>query len=136
MQACTGEISMSNQIADQIKALEDERIRALIAADYATLAAMLADDLVHIHANGSIEDKAAYLAAIEAKLDFLKIERPSFKVRSFGSIAVSTGTMDQTVRVKGPGMVVEMQAAVTQVWVRSGDDWLLTSFQATRIEQH
>lgn len=127
---------MTDPISMHIRAVEDERARALIAADYGALAAILADDLVHIHANGTIETKGEYLASIEAKLDFLEVGRQSFDVRCFGDIAVSTGILDQKVRVKGPGVEVAMQAATTQVWRRVGKRWLLTNFQASRIEAH
>lgn len=124
---------MTDQTIAALRELEAERSRLLVAGDHDAVAALLADDLVHIHATGQIDDKAAYLDGIRTKLEFVKIERPQLDVRVYGSVAVSTGIFEQTVRVKGPGVVVDMKAAFTHVWRREGDRWLMISFQATKI---
>jgi len=50
------------ETVETIRRLEDERGRALLAADWDTLDRLIAEDLVHIHANGAIEDRGAYFA--------------------------------------------------------------------------
>lgn len=124
---------MNDDDGAEIKKLEEARGRALVNSDWAALEALLADDLVHIHANGQIENKSEYLTSVRTKLEFLKFERPSLRVRSYGNWAVATGEFLQTVRVKGPGTVVELRAASTQTWVKTNGRWLQNSFQATRI---
>jgi len=116
-----------------IKRLENERGRALVNADWAALAALLAEDLVHIHANGQIENKAQYLESVSTKLKFIRVERVPLHIRLYGDIAIATGVLSQTVSVQGQGTVIEMQAAITQTWIRRGDRWELNTFQATRI---
>ncbi len=122
-----------NTTENEIRRLEGVRTKALTDADWDTLSDLLPDDLVHIHANGKIDDKTTYLATISAQLEFLNVARPVLNVRVHGDTAVVTGILDQTVRVKAPGTVVEMQAATTQTWVKSGGRWFQHSFQATRI---
>ena len=48
-------------------------------------------------------------------------------------LAIATGILQQTVRVKASGATVDMQAATTQNWIRRGGRWLLITFQATRL---
>jgi ketosteroid isomerase-like protein len=88
---------MAQDAESAIREREAARGRALVASDYAALADLVTDDLVHIHATGAIEDKQAYLAGLEAKLVFLSVSRPSLDVRVYGSIAVMTGPLEQSV---------------------------------------
>lgn len=125
---------MAQDAESAIREREAARGRALVASDYAALADLVTDDLVHIHATGAIEDKQAYLAGLEAKLVFLSVSRPSLDVRVYGSIAVMTGPLEQSVKVKGPEIVVDMKAVTTQVWRLDGDSWRICSFQATKTE--
>lgn len=117
-----------------IRDLERKRGEALVAGDYAELSTLLADDLVHVHANGQTENKATYLVSVKANLDFVRISRPSFDVRCYGDVALSTGVLEQTVRIRANNAVVELRAATSQVWVKRDNRWLQSSFQATRLE--
>ena len=124
---------MTRDIVEEITRRESERMRALVKADWEALAELLAEDLVHIHATGLIDNKRDYLVGARTKLDYLKVERKSLKVRSLGEVAIGTGVLDQTLRIKGPDTLVELQTATTQVWVRQEGRWRQASFQATRI---
>jgi ketosteroid isomerase-like protein len=124
---------MTTDPTAEITRLEHERGVALVNADWPALDALMADDLVHIHTTGLIDDKAQYLEGARTKLDYLKVERVSLQVRSCGEIAIATGVLNQTLRIKGPETVVEIRAATTQVWIRRNGRWLQNSFQATRI---
>jgi len=116
-----------------IKALEAARCRALVANDIAALAALLADDLVHIHTTGVVETKAEYLAGVEKRLQFLSAERRDLAVRVYDSLAVATGRLDQTVRVRATGQERRLEAVTTQVWRNAGGRWLICSFHACLV---
>jgi ketosteroid isomerase-like protein len=124
---------MTDHRINEIVEAETARGRALVNRDWATLAALLSEDLVHIHATGLIDGKPAYLEGVKTKLDFLKVERISLDVRVRDDWAIATGVLNQAVRIKGPETIVEFQAATTQVWIRSNGRWVLSSFQATRL---
>ncbi len=117
----------------EIRGAEDARIASLLAGDCDKLASLLADDLVHVHANGLIDSKASFLNSVSQKLDFLKIERPQLQIRLFGDAAIVTGTLNQTMRIRDSGAVVEMQAVATQVWVKKSGTWEQTTYHASRI---
>jgi ketosteroid isomerase-like protein len=121
------------ETVETIRRLEDERGRALLAADWDTLERLIAEDLIHIHANGAIEDRSSYFAGLRNKLQFLRFEREALEVRGHGDLAVATGILKQTIRDKGSNSLVELRLATTQVWWRSAIGWQQMSFQATHI---
>ena len=121
------------ETVETIRRLEDERGRALLAADWDTLERLIAEDLVHIHANGAIEDRSSYFAGLRNKLEFLRFERETLEVRGHGDLAVATGILKQTLRDRESNSLFELRLATTQVWWRSAIGWQQMSFQATHI---
>lgn len=81
----------------EIIRLENERCRALVARDFPALKALLADDLVHVHANGKIDSQSDYLLTVEEAMNFLSVERRDLRVRTYGDTAIATGRLDQTI---------------------------------------
>jgi len=121
------------ETADTIRRLEDERGRALVAADWDGLERLIGEILVHIHANGAIEDRRAYFDSARNKLEFLHFERETLEVRSQGDVAVATGILKQTLRDKESNTLFELRLATTQVWFCTADRWRQMSFHATHI---
>jgi len=124
---------MTNDPTEQITSREAARGRALVNADWDALADLLTEDLVHIHANGLIENKREYMDTMRAKMQILQVERISLHIRIYGDFAITTGALRQSVRIKGPNTVIELHAATTQGWIRTNGIWRQNSFQATRI---
>lgn len=116
----------------EIEEAEARRCKALLADDLETLAALLHDDLVHVHSNGRAENRQAYLKGVAETLAFIRVDRGDLQVRGFGSVAVATGELRQLVRIRTTGAEHEMRVLTTQVWTKS-DAWKLASFQATTI---
>lgn len=117
---------MPNDSTD-LEQAERRRCAALMTDDSDTLAAMLADDLVHVHLNGSVDGKAAYLAGVREKYGFADVERGPLNVRIYGDVGVITGTLTQKIRLKATGEIIPIRAFTTQTWLRSGDGWLLNT---------
>ena len=84
---------------------------------------LMAEDLVHIHGNGAIDDKAGYLKGVETKYVFHRVERGDLKIRIYEDVAVVIGTLDQTVSVRGIDKLNDIKAITTQTWVRTGTGW-------------
>lgn len=122
--------------AAQILELEERRRAALIAADIATLGRLLADDLIHIHASGNADTKLQYFALVKNMCEFMVIERPEIAIRFHGDVAIMTGPMQHTVRVKATREIRTMDAFGTQIWAPHGDTWQLVLYQATEIAPH
>ncbi len=124
---------LDDHVIHEIELMEQRRISALIRQDFDALASILTDDLVHVHANGLIENKQSYLSSIRNKFRFLSVERPDLQYRSLGYTIVSVGPLNQSVVVRDTDTEILMVAVATQLWVRSEGSWRLASFQATRI---
>lgn len=114
-------------IETEIEALEARRCAALIARDLATLDALLADDLVHIHGNGGTDGKAGYLDGIARKYDFHAVSRGDLTIRSYGDVVVVTGPLSQTLSMKDAEERHQIEAMTTQVWVRAEGGWRQTT---------
>ena len=120
----------------KIAALEAQRRAAMIAEDFATLDRLLADDLVHIHAGGNADTKQQYFTLLKDFCGFVAIERPTLNIRFLGDVAVVTGPMAHTVRIKSTGDIRKMDAFGTQIWAPHGDSWRLALYQASEIKPH
>lgn len=126
-----------DQIEVQLLRRERERIDALVGDNMERFAALLADDLVHVHTKSVVQGKAELLQHAGGLLQFVQIERGPLKVRVLApTVAVMTGPMTNTVRRRGHEEVVTIEAYVTQVWVDDGDDWKIASFHAVRIQDN
>jgi ketosteroid isomerase-like protein len=111
---------------------EGRRRRALIARDAATLEALFADDLVHIHSTGNVNNKAELMHHVLQVLQFLEVQRGELNVALLGDVAVMTGRMSTRMRRFDKPEPTSADSWVTQVWVRRGGAWVQTHFQATR----
>lgn len=110
-------------VLQEIMALERRRVEALIAGDVAALEKLMADDLVHVHGNGQLDDKAGYLHGVETRYRFHSVERGDLSVRAYGDVAVVVGPLRQIVSVEGVEKPSRISAVATQTWVRSGGSW-------------
>lgn len=113
----------SDTARDEIVALEKRRCAALTAGDVEALGALMADDLVHIHGNGAMDDKVGYLKGVETKYVFHRVERGELNIRVYSDVAVVVGPVDQTVSVRGVDKLNQIKAIATQTWVRSSAGW-------------
>jgi ketosteroid isomerase-like protein len=126
---------LANSIAaakpDQAEVLmmEQERIRALIDVDVPALHALMADDLVHIHSNGMVHDKAALINHVETGRAFRAIDRGPLSVRVTGDTAIMHGAITNHMVVGGNPRL--MEGMVTQVLRREQGSWRFAHFQFT-----
>ncbi len=118
---------MTNEQQITLDAMEERRCTALMAGDHDGLAALLTDDLVHIHLTGQIDTKERYLRGFRDKYRFRDIKRGLLTVRLFGKTAVMTGRLTQIIDVIETGQVMDVIAMTTQVWSHDGADWLLNT---------
>jgi ketosteroid isomerase-like protein len=123
-------MTTTRDAAAELLALEEQRCDAINRQDWDALAAMLSDDLVHVHANGLTQDKAVYLQHVSARPR--RVERRDLVVRLHGDTAVMTGKLTNFMDGEAASADTPTLAAM-QVWVRSGDTWQQAAFQASRI---
>lgn len=127
---------MSDHAVLERDLVDCERARrdALIAGDMDRLAALLTDDLVHVHTTGVVHGKAELLEHAGNILRFIDVRRGPLLIRPLGpDAAVMTGPMTNVVSRRGEDERIEIDAFVTQLWVRRAASWQIASFHAVRV---
>ena len=115
----------------EIQALEATRLTALAANDVEAVGQLMAEDLVHIHATGAVQNKAQYLAQL-AELP-RTTQRTSLAIRTYGDVAVLTGQVVNTLK-RAPHLPAEStHMVVSQVAHRQAGRWTFVSFHSTRL---
>jgi hypothetical protein len=120
----------------QLLEQEQRRQAALVAGDFVVLDRLLADDLIHVHGGGNVDNKAQYFRLLKTLFTFVTIERRNPDIRFLGDAALMTGEMTQTVRLNATGEVKTIRAFGTQVWARRDGEWRQVLYQATEILAH
>ena len=119
------------ELESRVLAADEARYQALYQQDTAALERMLLPSYVHTHANGKIDDKAAFLASImAAKYRFLQAERSEQTIRVVDAVVLLSGRTRTTLDVAGETKV--MHNAFLTVWVQAGEDLQLLHWQATK----
>jgi ketosteroid isomerase-like protein len=121
-------------LESDLLAREAERREALVSDDMERLAALLTDDLVHVHTTGAVHGKAELLNHAGNFLRFLDVQRGPLTIRRLcADAAVMTGPMTNRVRRRDQSEEVTIQAFVTQIWVRREARWQVASFHSVRL---
>ena len=136
-----GERLLHNLLDHETAALREALLRqerkrqdALVADDMHRFGALLCDDLVHVHATGSVHGKREVIDHAGGFLRFLSIERGELLVRFLSdTAAIMTGSMTNTIARRGVDERAKVEAFVTQVWVNDDGHWKIRSFHAVRV---
>lgn len=120
--------------AEEPVATEDKFFQALVKADTALLASILAEDFLIVDImRGDVTGRADFLAAVAAQdVTFHQIEPAERQVRRYGATAVVTGRT----QMSGASAAAEFTVAsrYTHVFVDTGaTGWKLVSAQGTPI---
>jgi ketosteroid isomerase-like protein len=117
---------------DLVRAVHDYD-RAQFANDIVTLDRLVVDDFVLVNSDGSVQDKAEFLADFNLpgfRIEPYVIEQPVRKVWSDG--AVVGGLVN--LRWTQDGKQQTRQVRVAYVWVKRDGRWRAAYAQVTRIE--
>ena len=119
--------------AEEARAAELRRCRALETGDMEALAALLHPDLVYVHSNGVIDDRASYLARSSAAgVRFIRSERRNLDVRSLGEAVMLSGEIVTVMERPPSGERSETVAFLTQTYVRDDSGWRMAQLHATK----
>ena len=125
-------MSGPDETAVQIRAAEDRRYAAMLAADVGALGALLSDRLVYTHSSGSRDSKQTLLAKIgDGSLLYVALEHPVQQVIVLGDAALVIGEMHGDVLVDG--LPRHLRSSVLAVWAAREGGWQLAAFQPTRL---
>ena len=118
---------MSTMQNHELMEREMLRCELLMRGDTNGLAAIVADNLVHVHLDGRVDGKSAYLHGIESEYRFLDVRRSELKIRGFGKFAIMVGRLSQVIEVVKSGERIPIEAITTQTWYRPNGTWIQAS---------
>ncbi|MCL4849355.1 MAG: DUF4440 domain-containing protein [Acidobacteria bacterium] len=119
-------------MAAAVQALDLQRFERLVAGDIDGLAGLLADDYVHTHTSGKVDNKETYLAPLHrGATKYLAFTPSDVSVRVYGQTAVVVGRASMRAVSGGREQRVEMR--FTNVWVERNGRWQMVTWQATRL---
>jgi ketosteroid isomerase-like protein len=122
-------------IIDQLKALEAERCRCIVAQNYQRLGELLSASLIHTHTRGNVDTRESYLDYLGGVMESLELRREDLRVVPIGTeAALMHGKQVNRARRRGHTEEVVVEAIVTQVWARETDgQWRLAACHATPL---
>jgi ketosteroid isomerase-like protein len=121
---------MSN--AQTIIELDAKRMQAMAEKDIATLAAVLADDLIYTHSTARLDTKSSLLGAMESGATVYTQVTPSeVKAQDCGDAVVLTGVA--RIGVTSNGKPNAFTVRFTDVYANRGGAWQMVAWQSTRL---
>ncbi len=112
--------------------LEEQRYRAMLGADLATLDRLLDGALTYTHSSGVVDTKASYLAGIRDKVwEYKDITRQNERVVVRGDTALVFCRLRIDLLVKGAPKKVESNALA--VWVRDRGECRLVAVHSAAV---
>jgi hypothetical protein len=116
----------------QVRDLEEQRYRAMLAADGATLDRLLDDALTYTHSSGVVDTKASYLAGVRDKLwEYKSIARENERVIVRGNTALVFCRLRIDLLVRGAPRKVESNALA--VWVGDAQQCRLLAVHSSPV---
>ena len=126
-QTCEGTITEA-----EANSAEDARYAAQTSNDFAAMERLFGDDLVYIHSSAVVDDKASYTESMRSgNVKYRVMRRSDTKVRTYGCIAIISGSADFDVTVKGQDMAVPLR--FHSIWAKRAGALQFISWQATRV---
>ena len=117
----------------EIRAIERERLMALVAADQSALERLHADDFQVVSPLGSAFAKGDYIPrVISGQLDYLRWEPQEIEVRLYGSVAAIRYRALAEVVSRGTRLPT-METWNTGLYERRKGRWSIVWFQVTEI---
>ena len=124
-------MTIDEDVAGQIRALEDRRYEAVTAGDVAALDELFAAGLVYTHSDASADSKQSYLEKLASGyFKYGPISHPEHSILVHGDCALVFGDMRGEVQIAGSVRVLNSRSLA--VWVRENGRWLLLAFQPTK----
>ncbi len=119
---------------EMIKALDGERMSAMVAGDLETLGRILSDDMTYVHTSAAVDTKSSIMESIgNGNLNYRKMAARNVQVRDFGDAAVLRGQADVEVRSGGNDLTFSLE--FTEVYANGDGGWQMVAWQSTRLPE-
>ena len=110
---------------DEILALQDRRIEAMLKSDAQTLEEIIADDLVYTHTTARLDTKASFIDAVKSGNNSLELS--AREVQNLGDTAVVTGHGKFHVGNN------KFELRFIDVYAKRNGSWQMVAWQSTRL---
>jgi hypothetical protein len=116
----------------EVLKLSSDKFRWLTTGSLDSLRTILDERVRYIHSNGWVQTRDEVLADLQSgKLVYQAIEVKQAEVRLYANTAIVTGTGKFTVQMNGNPLAIDL--GYTEVYVKRGKKWWLTSRHANRM---
>jgi hypothetical protein len=117
---------------ESVKAVDERRKAATVAADLGVLDEILADDLVWTHASGHSDSKSEWMAKVgSGKVKYHSFAFDETRYRAYEGAVVMNGRGSTSVYHHGG--IDTFRMSVTAVYAKNGPSWQLVAMHVTRI---
>ena len=121
---------MSN--AQTVIDLDKKRMHAMAAKDYATLEAVLGDDLVYTHSSARLDTKASIIANMKSgSTVYSSVEPSEVKAQDLGDAVVLTGVAQ--IKVSSGGKPMEFGVRFTDVYAKRAGKWQMVAWHSAKL---
>ena len=110
-----------------LASLNADYIRAVQASDAARFRELLAEDFLCTQADGTLQDRDAFLAAIARPATIAGLAAHDVTIRLMGDVALVHARTTYTAADGSPG-----EGRYTDVWARRNGRWLAVAAHVTR----
>jgi hypothetical protein len=125
-QECSGTITVEEALQ-----AEDARFKAQMAGDGAAMTKLFGDDLVYIHSSTVVDTKQSFIESITSgNVKYRSMSRGEAKVRTYGSVAIVSGSAKFEVTVKGENRTLDL--LYHAIWAKRLAGTQFISWQATK----
>jgi hypothetical protein len=116
---------------DEALAAEDARFKAQMSGDGAAMNKLFGDDLVYIHSSTVVDTKKSFIESITSgNVKYRSMSRGESKVRTYGGVAIVSGSAKFEVTVKGENRTLDL--LYHAIWARRPGGPQFISWQATK----
>jgi hypothetical protein len=113
-------------------AADSARTAAMVAQDYAALDRALGEDLTYGHSTGQVQGKQEFIADLRNGVRrYRAVTAVESAARAYGCAGIVTGT--STVEVESQGHALSFTLRYTATYARQHDRWVLVAYQSVRL---
>jgi hypothetical protein len=125
-QECSGTIAV-----DEALKAEEARFKAQMSGDGAAMNKLFGDDLVYIHSSTVVDTKRSFIESITSgNVKYRSMSRGESTVRTYGGLAIVSGSAKFEVAVKGENRTLEL--LYHAIWAKRATGVQFVSWQATK----
>ena len=124
------EVSGTITVEEALQA-EDARFKAQMSGDGAAMKKLFGDDLVYIHSSTVVDTKQSFIESITSgNVKYRSMSRGDSKVRTYGGVAIVSGSAKFEVTVKGENRTLDL--LYHAIWAKRLAGTQFISWQATK----